>query len=993
MQNIVTSRSRRLIAPLAVAAACAATVGTAHAVHWPLYGSDAGRSGYQPVEEPAPPFPLTYEKSAATEQNVRNSIVTSAGGGPDVQRFSFGTEGDGQNPGNVHLQRLSDGAPIGPEPGIPIDSADDEDDTFGPTAPLRNLRPAGVAFADSSTGAALGQIFAVHNDDDQSSTGDIAIARTDEATGSTVDAFGVPGTEGFTIFSSPLITGPAADDPMTADVDETGNRVLFFVAFRPADELDPLFSSDETRLFRVPITNNAATQNAQFGTVTSVEVPDGNPVASPALAFLDATNDMTDNPTAFVVVSADGANTVQTFRASDLTPGPRSGDLGDDGQTPLVPVQDNGMLAPFADAIFVAVGQPSGSTRNANTRVVKLTSSPTTPGTLTPATTSPTLAGTPAPAMALDQEDRPGGDPSGDGDLAVTTARNFFTLRSGDLAPRARFAFNDDLAGGTTGFSRTTAAVSGGFAFVARDNGQQLVLRLGDAQPVSSADFTQDTDNDDARASFGQPSISRRFVQFGSDQGVFVYRGAPGSFSVNDDEVLEGDSGTRILRFTITRSGSTADAQAVTADVTGGTATPGSDYVDPAAQTINFEAGRSTASFDVTVNGDVDEEPDETVVVTLSNPAGGAVLGDATGIGTIRDDDPGAPTTFSIGDVEVNEGASGTVAAIFTVTKNGPGGGAVTVTTGDGTATVADDDYEAATQTLTFAAGDTANTFAVTVRGDTKDEDVETFTATLSGATGGTTIADPSGTGTIVDDDDAPQPATTVSVGDASLGEGDTGVRELTFTVSLSRPAGSPITVGYATADGTATAGADYEASSGTVTFANGEQSKPLTVPVTGDLSDEADETFLLRLAEPTNAILGDAEGVGTIVDDDKPAPPVVVVDPEPVDARGISARVSPRRDRSAPFRFRTTGRLALPSGVPASEGCTGRVAVQVKALRKTLSTRRVSLTSGCAYASRVSFRDRKRFTRSGRLKFTVRFLGNDRINAIRAKAVNVRTR
>lgn len=110
--------------------------------------------------------------------------------------------------------------------------------------------------------------------------------------------------------------------------------------------------------------------------------------------------------------------------------------------------------------------------------------------------------------------------------------------------------------------------------------------------------------------------------------------------------------------------------------------------------------------------------------------------------------------------------------------------------------------------------------------------------------------------------------------------------------------------------------------------------------------------------------------------------------------ASAVSARVSPTRDRRAPYRFRTSGTVGLPAGITAATACDeGMVSVRVQAGNKTISTRRVELGSNCAYTSTVSFRNRARFTRSGRLTVRVRFLGNDVLRARSASARSVRTR
>jgi len=109
-----------------------------------------------------------------------------------------------------------------------------------------------------------------------------------------------------------------------------------------------------------------------------------------------------------------------------------------------------------------------------------------------------------------------------------------------------------------------------------------------------------------------------------------------------------------------------------------------------------------------------------------------------------------------------------------------------------------------------------------------------------------------------------------LALNDVSVTEGNTGTTNAEFTVTLSAPSSQTVTVTYATADGTATAGADYQAlSATTLTFAPGEISKSVTVTVLGDTLTEGNETFTLNLTSPVNAVLADAQGVGIIVDDE----------------------------------------------------------------------------------------------------------------------------
>jgi hypothetical protein len=108
--------------------------------------------------------------------------------------------------------------------------------------------------------------------------------------------------------------------------------------------------------------------------------------------------------------------------------------------------------------------------------------------------------------------------------------------------------------------------------------------------------------------------------------------------------------------------------------------------------------------------------------------------------------------------------------------------------------------------------------------------------------------------------------------------------------------------------------------------------------------------------------------------------------------ATQLTARTTPRRDTRRPFRFTTTGRLVLPTGLPVSRTtCRGRVSIQVQTGGSTISTRRTSLTRRCTYRSRVTFRVPRRFVRRA-LKVTVRFAGNAVVAPRAARSYFIRT-
>jgi chitinase len=152
------------------------------------------------------------------------------------------------------------------------------------------------------------------------------------------------------------------------------------------------------------------------------------------------------------------------------------------------------------------------------------------------------------------------------------------------------------------------------------------------------------------------------------------------------------------------------------------------------------------------------------------------------------------------------------------------------------------------------------------------------FQANSSGPVAAPTSVEVNDQPVIVDSPLPPSPVVLpkLSVSDASVVEGNSGSQTATFTVSLDKAATGSVTVAYATANGTALSGSDYTAKSGTLTFALGETSKSVTVAVAGDGLVEGDETFLFNLASPTNATLADAQGTGTIKNDDAATPPPV---------------------------------------------------------------------------------------------------------------------
>ncbi len=373
------------------------------------------------------------------------------------------------------------------------------------------------------------------------------------------------------------------------------------------------------------------------------------------------------------------------------------------------------------------------------------------------------------------------------------------------------------------------------------------------------------------------------------------------SITIDDVTPLEGNSGTTTANFVVHLSAN-APSGGVTVDYTtqAGSATAPADYT-AASGTATIAEGTSTAVIPVSIVGDTLPEGNETFTVKLSNASGSNTIADDTGTGTIVDDDP--LPSLRVNDVSLTEGNTGTRSATFTVTQSAVSGKDVTVhyATSDNSAK-APGDYTAVSGTLTIPAGSTSRTVTVPVRGDTLDESNETFNLNLSSASGAT-IADSRGVGTIRDDDAAPR----MTVDDARVREGNSGLKPIAFVVRLSQASGRTVTVRYRTERRSAIAGSDYVGASGTLSIPAGTTAKAIVINLIGDRRAEADENFNLRLSNASNASLRDSLAVGTIVNDDVP-PRITRYSISPktfrAAARGASAAARPPVGTTVRFRL-----------------------------------------------------------------------------------------
>ena len=344
---------------------------------------------------------------------------------------------------------------------------------------------------------------------------------------------------------------------------------------------------------------------------------------------------------------------------------------------------------------------------------------------------------------------------------------------------------------------------------------------------------------------------------------------APGTiqFSAPTYSVWE-NAGSATVR--VTRAGTNlASGTTVQFTTTNGTATAGptADYTN-VSQTLTFVALEAFKDVVIPILDDSLPEGNETVLLSLSNPSPPATLGvTKTAVLTILDDEQ--TLQFSAPVYVVNEAAP---TATVTVTRSGPTVGTVTVdyATAAGSAT-SGADYTDVSGTLTFAAGIASRTFTVPIINDTVFESAESISLVLRHPTGVAQLG-PLSTSTITILDNDPPGAIRFSASAYTVSE-SAGVA----TITVQRTAGSTasaVTIDYATVPGgTATPGADYLLTSGTLTFKAGEVSKTFTVPIVNDNVDEPSETVNLALSNPTGgATLGTPiTAVLTISDEDVP--------------------------------------------------------------------------------------------------------------------------
>jgi hypothetical protein len=393
-------------------------------------------------------------------------------------------------------------------------------------------------------------------------------------------------------------------------------------------------------------------------------------------------------------------------------------------------------------------------------------------------------------------------------------------------------------------------------------SGTVIFAPLQTSQPITLAtldNHVQDGDKtltlelaNPTSATLGQTSVPATIVD---DEGDPVLTAA-------DQFVVEGDEGqTTLAPITLTLSHPSGVTTTVDFATEDDTAVGGVDY-QPISGTLSFAPLQTTAVISVPVLGNDVDDPHRALTVTLTNPVG-LELGTTAVQLTILNDD--GTSSLAVSDVTVNEG-DGLATFHFLLVPASGQLVQVDVATADGTAT-AGADYTPISTTVAFSPGQTTAELVVPITDDTLYELDETFTLLLSNPIH-VDLANSTAEATLVDNDPMPS----LSAVGESVWEGEMA----TFTVTLSAASGHTTTVAIATADGSATAGVDYEPITGTLTFAPGETSQRVQVAVLADGLYEPSETFHLLLSDPSHALLATAEATATIVNTD--LPPVINV-------------------------------------------------------------------------------------------------------------------
>ena len=335
------------------------------------------------------------------------------------------------------------------------------------------------------------------------------------------------------------------------------------------------------------------------------------------------------------------------------------------------------------------------------------------------------------------------------------------------------------------------------------------------------------------------------------------------AISVGDTSITETTGTSTQMTFNVVLSVPSGLTTKVNYATAAGTSVSPGDFTTASGQLV-FLPGETSKQVKVTIAGDSFYEIAENFSLVLSLPVN-ATIERATATGTINDND--AMPVVSVDSVTVTEPDTGSTAnAVFTVKLSAASGLPTTVQidTVDGSAK-AGSDYIAGSELITIPAGTVSKTFTVKIIGDRLFEPTESFTVQLSNPSNAS-VTSATGTGTIKDND----VEIFLNINDARIVEGDSGTTDAVFNVAISAPCEADVSVNFATLDGTATGGSDYNPTSGTLVIPAGQTTGQIRVPVIADLKIESyEKTFTINLTSAVNVTLSKTSATCTIVDND----------------------------------------------------------------------------------------------------------------------------
>ena len=627
---------------------------------------------------------------------------------------------------------------------------------------------------------------------------------------------------------------------LTFNPDETAKTVTVFV------NGDTTFEPNET--FAVNLSNNSSNSTLPFGTEGTGTIT--NDDAIPTVQFASASSSGAESASP-VDLQVTLSNT--TYQTVTVNYAVNAGSTATGGGVDYTLAAGSLVFNPGETSKDVSFTVNDDNLNESDERVIVDLTSPVSANIGSPSSHTYTIQDNDTPpTVQFAIANSSGTEAASPANLAVNLS----------AASSATVTVNYAVTGGTATGGVDYILAAGSLTFNPGETSKDISLTVND-DDIDENNETVIVDlASPVNANIGSPSSHTYTIQDND---------AAPSFAIDDVTHNEGNSGTTSYAFTVTKIGTTDLSAGVDFATANSSAFAGSDYTTTSG-TLTFGPAENSKTITVLVNGDTTFENNETFLVNLSN-ADNATISDGQGLGTITNDD--VEPSFSISDVTLNEGNSSTASFIFTVSRTGATelSSSVNYETMDGTA-VQPGDYQSESGTLTFAANEPTKQITVLVTGDPTYETNETFTVTLSTASGGS-IADDEGLGTIANDDAAPN----FAVNDVAMNEGTgSGITAYTFTITKFGATELAASLDFVSANGMTNpatgaaacgAGSDYVTSTGTLAFAANETTKTATINVCRDSDNETDETFFVNLSNAIQATIGDGQGVGTITNDD----------------------------------------------------------------------------------------------------------------------------